>query len=237
MHRFSRLLFVLLFVLPLAAQDKPTKPLTPDAYWNALLTGNKVFVDGKVTYDNLIKEREGLATKQYPPVTVLSCSDSRLPPELIFNQSLGALFVVRAAGNVADEFGIASIEYAIAQKYTYVIVVLGHTSCGAVEASLEPEVNCGVVKCGPTTPSLDALKERIRGSFVGIPYDPKTAANVQRAVVANTRASAAQLLAASPVIREAVVGCRVKLVTAVYDLASGIVTPLEPPPAVICPAP
>ncbi|MEA2489005.1 MAG: carbonic anhydrase [Acidobacteriota bacterium] len=233
MLRFSRLLIVLVFALPLAAQ---TKPLTPDTYLNALLKGNQVFVDGKVTYDNLIKERAALATKQYPPVTVLSCSDSRVPPELIFNQSLGSLFVIRVAGNVADELGIASIEYAIAQGYTKVILVLGHTSCGAVEASLAPEINCGTVKCGPTTPALDALKERIRGSFTGIPYDAATAGNVQRAIVANTRASAAQLLAASPVIRAAVLGCTVKLATAVYDLATGVVTPLDPQPAVTCPA-
>jgi carbonic anhydrase len=154
-----------------------------------------------------------------PPITVLACSDSRVPPELVFNQSLGTLFVVRTAGNVADEFGLASIEYAIANDYTKLIVVLGHENCGAVMASLGGG--------DAVTPALKALATRIRMSFVGIPYDPKDAANVRKAVEANTRASAAQLLAASSLIREAAGTGKVKIMTAYYDLHEGVVKKVE----------
>jgi carbonic anhydrase len=226
MRRFVLFFLILLIALPLAAQEKP---LTPEAFWAGLLKGNEVFVKGKLTYDNLVKEREYLEDKQLPPVTVLSCSDSRVPPELLFNQSLGGLFVVRSAGNVADELGIASIEYAIAQGWTHLIVVLGHTHCGAVEASLTSDIVCPpkTPDEAKSTPALDALKERIRSSFVGITYDDKSDENVNRAIVANTRVSAAQLLAASSVIRQAVLCGKVKVVTAVYDLASGTVTELK----------
>jgi carbonic anhydrase len=144
-----------------------------------------------------------------------------VPPELIFNQSLGAIFVVRSAGNVADEFGIASIEYAISQGYTKLIVVLGHENCGAIKACLGTG--------DPGTRALNELAQRIRSSFTtGIAFDGgKDPANVKRAVEANVRASAAQLLAQSKMIRDAVTSGAIKVVTAYYDLDGGDVTKVE----------
>lgn len=184
-----------------------------------LQAGNKTFVAGSISYTTLKQEREQLAAGQAPPVTILSCSDSRVPPELIFNQSLGTLFVIRSAGNVADDFGLASIEYAIAQGYTKLIVVLGHSDCGAVSASLGSG--------DPGTPSLLALATRIRSSFIGIPYDPSNPANVQKAVEMNARAAAAALLAKSKLIRDAALTQRVKVIAASYDLKSGEVKKLD----------
>jgi carbonic anhydrase len=198
-----------------ATQPAPL-PITADQLWNALLQSNKQFAAGKIAYDDLAKEREQFRNFQAPPVTILSCSDSRVPPELVFHQSLGVLFVVRTAGNVADDFGIASIEYAILHKYTKLIVVLGHESCGAVEAALEPE--------DPATPSLLELVARIRSSFVNIPYEQ---ASLPRAIEANARASAAQLLAKSRVIRQAVLSKQVKVIAAYYDFDTGLVKALE----------
>jgi carbonic anhydrase len=203
---------VTLVALPLAAQEKP---LTPETFWEALQVGNKQFVTGKIVYDKLKEERKQFAEHQYPPMTILSCSDSRVPPELIFNQSLGSLFVVRSAGNVAD----TSIEYAISQGYTSLIVVLGHSNCGAVKASLASD--------DPGTPSLLALATRIRMSFVGVAWDPNNAEAVKKAVEANTRASAAALLAESRVIRDAVMTGKVKVITAYYDMATGEVRKLD----------
>lgn len=229
MRRASLVFF--LISAPLFAQQQPAAappqqhqeaaPQTVGAaqLWAALQQGNKSFVAGKISYDELKREREQFREHQLPPISVLSCSDSRVPPELVFNQSLGALFVVRAAGNVADDFGVASIEYAIAQGYTKVIVVLGHTNCGAVKASLGGGE--------AASPALKELTKRIRASFVGIPYDARDAANVQKAVEANVRASAAHLLAASSVIREAEAADRLDIVTAVYDLATGEVRRIE----------
>jgi len=202
------------------AQAQPAQPpITPDALWKALVQGNKQFVAGTVAYNLLKDEREQLRDTQAPPVTVLSCSDSRVPPELVFNQSLGALFVVRVAGNVADDFGLASIEYAVSQGYTKLIVVLGHERCGAVTASLGG--------ADPGTPSLQKLAARIRASFIGIPYDSRSAVNVQRAVEANARAAAAQLLASSKLLRDAAATEQIKIVTAVYDLDTGEVKAID----------
>jgi len=227
-----RALFILAFILamPLLAQQQPQEHppaatteapqvVGPQQLWAALLQGNKSFVAGKITYDDLKIEREQLKDNQLPPITILGCSDSRVPPELVFNQSLGALFVVRGAGNVVDDFGIASIEYAIAQGYTKLIVILGHSSCGAVKSSL------GGAEA--TTPALKALSMRIRSSFIGIPYDARDAANVRKAVEANVRASAAYLLAASTVIRDAEATDRIDIVMAYYDLATGEVKKID----------
>jgi carbonic anhydrase len=216
MRRSSFALLAFLFAAQLFAQDAP---MTPDKLWEALLQGNKQYIAGKLTYDKLVEERKLFSENQLPPVTVLSCSDSRVPPELIFNQSLGSLFIVRTAGNTADEFGIASIEFAIANGWTKLIVVMSHTKCGAISASLGG--------ADPGTKALTALATRIRMSFVGIPYDSKDPANVQKATEANARAAAAQLLAASPMIRDAVLTGQVKIVVANYDIATGEVKKIQ----------
>ena len=226
MRRILIIAFTLLVCVPLVAQEKPAAApappplqITPDQLWTALLQGNKVFASGAVSYNLLNEERGQLVNNQAPPITILSCSDSRVPPELVFNQSLGALYVVRSAGNVVDDFGVASIEYAVTLGYTRLIVVLGHESCGAVVASLGG--------ADPTTPALSALAIRIRSSFVGIPYDSRDPVNVQRAVELNARAAAASLLARSKVIRDAVATEQVKIVTANYDLNTGEVKQVD----------
>ena len=212
MRRFAAAL-ALVFALPLAAQE-----MTPDQVWAALLKGNEVYVAGKLTYDNLKKEREELRAGQFPPVTILACADSRVPPELIFNQSLGAMFVLREAGNIADEFSIAGIEYIL--EDTKLLIVLGHEDCGAVTAALDPKEH--------STPALRALMLRVRSSFVGIPYNLEPE-NVKKAVEANARASATYLLAASAPLRAAALAAnpKVKIVTAYYDLDTGAVTEIK----------
>lgn len=215
-----RLGILMLIALPLLAQEQQAPPpITGDQLWNALLQGNKQFVAGNVTYDALKQERDLVAAQEMPPITVLSCSDSRIPPELVFNQSLGTLFVVRTAGNVADDFGLASIELALSQGFTKLLVVLGHENCGAIQAALGG--------ADPTTPNLMSLAKRIRSSFVGIPYDSRNPANVERAVEANVKAAAAQLLAGSVMIRDAAGTDRIKIVTAVYDVNTGEVKKLD----------
>ena len=225
MRRTFMFTLTLLVCLPLFAQEaaKPAAPkpneITPDQLWTILMAGNKTFVAGSVSYTTLKQDREQVAGGQSPPVTIVSCADSRVPPELIFNQTLGALFVVRSAGNVVDDFGIASIEYAIAKGYTKLIVVLGHKSCGAVVASL------GGADGG--TPALNELAQRIRSSFIGIPYDSRDPANVQKAVEMNARAAAASLLARSKLIRDAAATEAIKIVTANYDTSTGEVKRID----------
>lgn len=197
---------------------------TPNPLWTQLEQSNAVFARGGTLPINVSDRQPG---GQNPPVTVLSCADSRVPPELIFNRPpwIGALFVVRTAGNVASPFDIASIEYAISpqqnapQGWTRLIVVMGHSDCGAVKAALTG---------GPGgSGSLDALLERIRESFVGIrPWSP---ANLRAATVANARYSAAYLVAHSRIIRDATTRAvnPVAIIPAYYDLGTGRVTRVD----------
>src|SRR5581483_5186957 len=104
----------------------PATAQTADALWSSLMEGNRVYVAGKVSFDDLAERRHHSADHQNPPVTLLSCADSRVPAELVFNRSIDELFVIRVAGNVAGPFDLASIEYAVANGYTKLIVVMGH---------------------------------------------------------------------------------------------------------------
>jgi carbonic anhydrase len=215
MRRTGFILGLFLFALPLLAETPfPVpwpKPLAPEAYWQTLMTGNATYMAGALPYTGLGAQREASAKGQNPPVTVLSCADSRVPPELIFGRAIDDLFVVRVAGNVAGPFDIASIEYAIAHGWTRLIVVMGHEDCGAVKAALDID--------DPETPSLVALVQRIRESFLLPTWTGPD--RVERAVKANARSSAAYLLAHSTVIRKAVLEHHVGLIVAYYNLKSG----------------
>ena len=225
--RRAVILSLVLFTFAALAQEapkqeapKPQPPqITSEQLWNALLTGNKIFAAGTITFDDLKQRREITRDTQIPPITVLSCSDSRVPTELIFNQSLGTVFVVRTAGNVADDLGVASIEFAILNGWTRVLVVLGHENCGAVKAALGG--------ADPNTDALNELARRIRMSFVGVPYDSRDAANLRKATEMNARAAAAHLLASSKLIRDAVLTEQVKLISAYYELSTGEVKTLD----------
>ena len=221
--RRSRFILAVFFVaLPLFAQTFPApwpKPTAPEAYWQTLMTGNATYMAGALPYTGLAAQRDATVGGQHPPVTVLSCSDSRVPPELVFGRAIGDLFVVRVAGNVASTFEIASIEYAIDHDWTKLIVVMGHEKCSAVEAALDPN--------DPGTPSLVALVQRIRESFIGWQtWTGPESDHVERAVKANARSSAAYLLAHSSAIRKAVLDGKVGLIVAYYKLESGEVEEL-----------
>jgi carbonic anhydrase len=208
-----------LLVFAACAATQTPLPLDPtmsqDQLWTVLMKGNDAYVAGSIGYGGLVIDREKTAPKQNPPVTILSCADSRVPPELAFHRTVGDLFITREAGNVADQFTIASIEYGILNKWTRMIVVLGHESCGAVEAAIAD---------GGTTDPLKALVRRIRKSFpeghCTNPTDPQC---VHDTVVLNARASAKYLAASSETIHNAVCGPQptATVVTAYYNLVSG----------------
>ncbi len=218
MRRTLILIIAFVICVPFAVQATG-QPVDPDVMWKALLTGNLKYVSGEIAYPELKQEREKLLNSQMPPITILSCSDSRVPPELVFNQSLGALLVVRTAGNVADDFGLASIEFAIKHGWTSLIVVLGHDHCDVVRGALD--------KADPITPSLLNLVQRIRTSFYGISYKPEDDAVMEKAIEANARASAAWLSAHSSTVRNAVIDGKVKIVPAYYSQKTGLVRAVE----------
>src|SRR5207237_5372942 len=134
--RSAACLFVALAMTVAPAVGKETgAPLTPDQALSRLVAGNQRFVAHKPTHPHEdLARRHDLAGSQHPFAVVLSCSDSRLPPELVFDQGLGDLFVIRVAGNITDAAVIGSIEYAVEHLHAPLIVVLGHEKCGAVTA-------------------------------------------------------------------------------------------------------
>src|SRR5260370_39931699 len=132
---------IFLLLLPTLYAADPQPCATPQACWDLLERGNAQWwvVGDHLLHPNESPARRGaVAEHQSPFAVVLSCSDSRVPPEVVFDRGVGDLFVIRVAGNVLDDFAIGSIQYAVqVKKYAKLIVVLGHQRCGAVEAAVD----------------------------------------------------------------------------------------------------
>lgn len=201
-------------------------PLKPDRSANGslqrLLDGNRRFVQGAVEHPRQdAQTRRALLAGQRPFAVVLGCSDSRISPELLFDQGLGDLFVIRVAGNVIGEVAIASVEYAVAHLGVPLIVVLAHSSCGAVTATLaggRPEGNLGALteRIGP------AIAAQVSGGETGITEDGQPSVErVDEAARANAEAVAAELRRSQPVISPRITSGKTAVVAAFYDMASG----------------
>lgn len=174
-----------------------------------LKDGNARFVSDKL--DGKLQDssrRDSLVSGQEPYAIVLSCADSRVVPELAFDAGLGELFVVRVAGNIANNSSVASIEYAVAHCGSTVIVVLGHQSCGAVTAA---------VNGGDNGHNLNHLLYHITPAIVA----SGEGASITDVVKKNAELTAKELCDRSKIIREAVEGGTVKVVPAYYNLDSG----------------
>ncbi|HJV34354.1 carbonic anhydrase, partial [Geomonas sp.] len=198
--------------------------VTADQALQKLMDGNARYVESKLgtCAATDASARAKLATSQHPYAIILSCSDSRVPPELIFDQSLGEVFVVRVAGNVADPIVLGSIEYAAEHLGSPLIMVLGHERCGAVTASVKakgkPEGNIGaIVKA--IEPSAKKAKKTCKGK--------STEEIVECAVSLNAKAVAADLTKKSKVLAHELKEGKIKIVAAKYDLDDGKVTLLQ----------
>jgi len=185
--------------------------LTPDAALQELMAGNQRFVSNHRTSieQDLAKLREKTAQKQEPFAAVLSCADSRVPVELVFDQTLGQIFVTRVAGNIVTPEIIGSLEYGVAVLGVKALLVLGHSSCGAVKAAMKAEDVPG---------QISTLYARIRLAV------EQSNGNVDKAIEANAKIQADLLRTSSTVIKDAVKAGNLKVVAGVYDLASGKVT-------------
>jgi carbonic anhydrase len=188
-------------------------PVATDAIWNNLMAGNARYVAGHPKARTIVSLRRSLAKDQHPKVSVLTCSDSRVPPELIFDQSLGDLFVVRSAGNIADAIGRGSLEYAAEHLGSTMIVVMGHTGCGAVKAA------CSGDKM--PTPNLQAIVDQIEPAVTLAKSQAQGDAVLDTAVRDNVEQSTKDLLAHSDELRHMVDEGKVTVVEAVYHLDSG----------------
>jgi len=195
-------------------EAKPAaKADSPEQIWTDLMAGNERFVSGKPKARDFSALRKSLVGGQHPKVVVLACSDSRVPPELLFDKSLGDLFVVRSAGNIADAIGRGSIEYAIEHLGTNVLVVLGHEKCGAVTAA------CTRKKMASA--NLQAVMDQIDPAVTKASTYAKEDGLLDAAIRENVDQSAKDLLAHSEVLQHALKEGKLTIFEAVYKLESG----------------
>lgn len=185
----------------------------PDLIWHFLLEGNKRFAAGCSVHPRQDPtHREELTASQNPLAAILGCADSRVPAELLFDCGLGDLFVVRNAGHLPSTEALASLEYAIQFLNTTLIIVMGHSSCGAVTASLS--------KTPPASLALDNALETIRRNQREIPDSVDSAGKI------HTLAVARQLPGRSSLLERAIIEDRLKIHACFYDLATGTVSEL-----------
>jgi len=197
-----------------------------------LREGNRRFVGGVRGIDALLSQmnRSSLINGQTPFAVILGCSDSRVPVEIVFDQGVGDLFVIRVAGNVVAASQIGSVEFAVERFGTRLVVVMGHTLCGAVEATLEELQRPSNSRSPNLYPIVDRVRPAVEGLLeTGLRDDP--AALMQHAVRANIRVSASTLRHGSAVI-ERLIDCGDLLVVgAEYSLETGVVEFFDGVPA------
>ncbi len=195
--------------------------VSADEALQKLMDGNQHYVAQQMTNQKMSDQhvRESLSKGQKPYAIILSCSDSRVPPEIIFDKGLGEIFVVRVAGNVPDPIVLGSIEYAAEHLGTPLIMVLGHERCGAVTAAVDakgkPEGNIGaIVKA--IAPAVAQARKEYKGT--------DKSQLVETAINDNVRLVEANLTKHSPMLKHLAKEGKIKIVAAKYDLDDGKVT-------------
>jgi carbonic anhydrase len=203
------------------AASPPEKPqsVSPDAALQRLLEGNQRFVNeacqnlqqSRLLTGNSTRSRlEETATAQYPFASILGCADSRAPTEIIFDQGVGDLFVVRVAGNIASQTVIGSLEFATSVLGTQLIVVVGHSGCGAVEAAVKGELLPG--RISGFVEDIKPLVARVKD---------KTGDLIENTVIANVQYQAQKLAESSTILANLIQADKLKVVGGQYDLRTG----------------
>ena len=177
--------------------------------------GNQRFLDGEPVNTDYKSQIEHTKNDQHPHTLVLSCLDSRIPPEIIFDQGIGNIFVARVAGNIEDQNILGSMEFATKAKGTKLIIVMGHNKCGAVKGAIDH------AELGNLTQLVNQIKPAIVGDTTNIDNMlNETSKN-------NVKMTIADILKSSPVISDMVKENKVKIVGAYYDITTGQVAFLE----------
>lgn len=214
-----------------APHPEPERPPTPAEALDLLKAGNAAFLSGDTRLGHVTAhDLDALQGGQHPIATIVGCADSRTPPTILFNQGLGRLFIIRVAGNTVDRRGLASIVYAVKHLHCPLVVVMGHTGCGAVAAAeavvdgraeLDPSLEEMIV---PILPAVLSARK------IGGPDQARLA------VEENARRVVARLLTADTALAEAARSGAIKIVAAVKDMATGRVDFLDegdPAPAAV----
>lgn len=201
------------------ASQSPPKPdnvLSPDEALERLMAGNKRYISGETNDRNYSASRTALASGQNPYACVLSCADSRVSPELCFDEERGDLFVTRVAGNYVTNDILASLEYAVAVLHSPLIMVLGHTRCGAVSAtvsSLEQKAEFP----GHIQTIVTALMPAVRS----VSSQSYSGSLTEAATLENIRQNVRRLEESTPIMSRAARNNQVKVVGGIYDLTTG----------------
>ncbi len=201
------------------ARSSYARPSTPDAALKALIEGNRRYRAGRWQRRDYSPVGERRASAQKPFAAILACADSRVSPPLVFDVERGNLFAAHVAGNSADVGSTGSLEYAVAVLGVHVIMVLGHSDCGAVKAAIE------VAAAKKTYPeskygSIGAVVDAIVPAVAGLDTSVRT---LEASIVANARRQAKLLEATGPIIPAAIAAGTLRVVAGVYDIATGIV--------------
>lgn len=209
--------------------------ISPDDALQMLIDGNKRYVENQMTGSKLcdITTRTSLAKSQKPYAIILSCSDSRVPPEIVFDKGLGEIFVVRVAGNVPDPVVLGSIEYAVEHLGASLVMVLGHERCGAVTATVgakgkstgSSNIDAIVKAIAPNVKNADKECGACKGEAKCA--DTRKDAFVECVVDANAKTVAAGLTRKSKILKHLADAKKIKVVAAKYDLDDGTVTLLK----------
>ncbi|MBN3871505.1 MAG: carbonic anhydrase [Nostoc sp.] len=186
-------------------------PISPNEAVRRLLDGNQRFIHQKRQYpDQSLEHLRLVAKAQYPFAAILGCADSRVPAEIVFDQGLGDLFVVRVAGNVVSDTVIGSLEYSTTVLGSQLIVILGHKRCGAVAEAIKNE---------PLPGRIGLIIEGIKPSVERVKF--RTGDNMQDAVIANIQYQAEKLQESSTVLAKLLHQGKLKIVSACYDIDTG----------------
>jgi carbonic anhydrase len=203
-----------------AAEPAGTPSVPADQGLQRLIDGNKRFVAGNLTsLGNLAQDRAQQVSGQSPFAVIVCCSDSRVPPEIVFDQTLGQLFVIRTAGQAIDEAARSSIVYGVDHLKAPLLVVLGHTGCGAVEAAL------AALQGKPIPGYAYRFAEAIGPAVQSVLNQPGD--QLDNAVRANIKLGVDQMKTAEPVLAQAVRSGQLTVAGAYYDLASGAVSMVD----------
>ncbi|RKN83008.1 carbonic anhydrase family protein [Ulvibacterium marinum] len=204
------------------AHTKETQSaISPDSAISLLREGNKRFLENKKANRDLLEQVRDTASGQYPFATILSCIDSRVSAELIFDQGVGDIFSARVAGNIVNEDVLGSIEFACKLAGTKVVVILGHTACGAVKGA------CDDAKMGNLTILLNKIKPAVKAVTEPAEADLRSSRNldfVNEVAEKNVQLTIENTRRMSPILREMEENGEIKIVGAMYDVLNGKVT-------------
>ena len=216
------LLGITAFAADLPISKSQQAELTPDKVLSDLMEGNKRYVEGKIAEPNIKERIKASSSGQFPQAVVLSCLDSRVPVEMIFDQGIGDIFVGRVAGNIENVDQLGSMEFATAATGVKLVMVLGHESCGAVKGA------CDNVELGNLTDLLKKIKPAIDAveGYEG-ERNSKNKEFVEAVIKANVKQTVSDIRERSEVLAKMETEGKIKIVGAIYSLQDGSVTLIE----------